>query len=205
MGLAVFTSSILLAFRTLCVYHGRSRTVVKLLLTVLALAMLAAWMQGVDEVTAFWDTGPGFAAYTTGRCNWTKVLSTYWVKYVITIVFDATVLLLTTYGIASMTGTSQLGLKSIHQGIVYFFLTFLANLIIAIFTLLNPSPSMSLLVAVPQSAICVVSASRLHCVLAAGSTIRPGTSTYVTIKQARAAKSALQEAISLPCQFNCPT
>lgn len=162
MGTTVFTSSSLLAFRTLCVFQGKYRNVIKGILAVLGIGMLAAWMQGVDDVSAFWDTSPGFAPYTEGRCHWTSVTNTYWVKYIITILFDATVLGLTTVGIARMAGTSKLGMALIQQGFIYFFLTFLANLIIAIFTLLQLSPSMSLLVAVPQSAICVICSCRLH-------------------------------------------
>jgi hypothetical protein len=172
MGTTVVTSSTLLAFRTLCVFQGKSKMIINCILGVLGLGMLAAWMQGVNDVSAFWDTSPGFAPYTEGRCHWTSVTNTYWVKYIVTILFDATVLGLTTVGIARMAGTSKLGMALIQQGFIYFFLTFLANLIIAIFTLLQLSPSMSLLVAVPQSAICVICSCRLHRELAESNTRR---------------------------------
>lgn len=165
MGFVTITSSILLACRTVCVFQGSARKAVSVILTVLSLCLIAAWMQGVTDVESAWDPS-GAQPWTTGACAFVDISMTYWVKYVVTIIFDLAVLCLTTYGIFRMNGSSHIGRVLIRQGLVYFIVTLVANLVITIMTTLKLSPLMSLLFAVPQSTTCVICACRLYIELA---------------------------------------
>lgn len=162
MGLVTFFSSTLLAFRTYCVYQGREQRIVLALLAVFSVGLLAAWMQGVEDVKSVWHPIDDVAQYKHGYCLYTGISETYWVKYLVTICFDAVILFMTTFGIARMAGRSSLGVKLINQGIIFFVMTFIANLTISVITLLRLSPSMSLVFAFPQSTICVLCSCRLH-------------------------------------------
>lgn len=165
MGLLVCLSSFLLAFRTVCVYQGAERKAVTIVLFVFGLGLVAAWMQGVTDVTSNW-VPEAATLWNHGACNYAAVKSTYWVKYVITIVFDLLVLVLTTVGILRMHGESRIGEILINHGLIYFVLTFAANIVITILTALQISPQMSLLTAIPQSAVCVLCSTRLYVNLA---------------------------------------
>lgn len=88
------------------------------------------------------------------------------VKYVVTIAFDLIVLALTIMGIANMSTNSRVGDIITNQGLIYFLLTLVANLIITILTALKLSPTMSLIAAIPQSTICVIASTRLYSQLA---------------------------------------
>lgn len=165
MGFTVICSSILLACRTVCVYEGPAQVLVSATLGLLTCGLAAAWMAGVTAVSVSWVPGGG-AAWTEGGCVWTAVRDDYWVKYVCTIVFDGIVLFLTIFGLVQMSGPSHIGAVLLRQGIVYFILTFIANLMITILTLLKLSPTMSLILAIPQSTVCVLCACRLYINLA---------------------------------------
>lgn len=179
MGIIVWTSSILLACRAVCVYSGSARTAVSIVLGVIACGVLAAWMQGVQAVTAEWLPEQA-QPWNEGGCTWLAVTKTYWVKYICTIIFDAVVLATTTIGILRMNGTSRIGEVLIRQGVLYFVFTLCANLAITILTLLDLSPTMSLMASVPQSAICVLCASRLYIQLANEASPRHASSHYTT-------------------------
>lgn len=165
MGLVVCSSSVLLACRTICVYHGTARKVVGAVLIVLSSGLLAAWMQDVNSVRAEWLVEQA-APWNTGACTWLEVSDTYFVKYICTIVFDAVVLILTTIGIMQMNGGSRIGTILIRQGILYFVLTFMANLSVTVCTLLQLSATMALFFSPCQSVICTICASRLYVQLA---------------------------------------
>lgn len=165
MGFTVICSSILLACRTVCVYEGPAQVLVSVTLGILTCGLGAAWMANVTAVSVSWVPGGG-AAWTEGGCVWTAVKDDYWVKYVCTIVFDGIVLFLTIFGLVQMSGPSHIGAVLLRQGIVYFILTFIANLMITILTLLKLSPTMSLILAIPQTTTCVLCACRLYINLA---------------------------------------
>ena len=65
-----------------------------------------------------------------------------------------------------MSTNSRIGDVLIQQGLLYFVLTLVANLIITILTILKLSPTMSLIAAIPQSTICVIASTRLYSQLA---------------------------------------
>lgn len=177
MGFTTITASILLACRTICVFHGTARTVVLGVVAVLAACLTAAWMQGVTDVTNRWDPASA-QLWTNGACVNLDIAMTYWVKYVVTIVFDAVILGLTIFGIVRMNGTSHIGKVLIRQGIAYFLLTFAANIIITVLTALKLSPLMSLFFAVPQATVCVICACRLYVELAEESKVTHLSSGY---------------------------
>jgi len=165
MGFVVILSSFLLACRTVCVYQGSARSTISIVLLIFGLGLSTAWMTGVLDVTASWQAEAA-SAWTTGGCVWTAVKPTYWVKYVVTIVFDLLVLVLTTIGILRMNGQSRIGDILIKHGLIYFILTFGANMVVTILTALQLSPTMSLVAAVPQSTVCVLCSTRLYIMLA---------------------------------------
>ncbi|PWN91794.1 hypothetical protein FA10DRAFT_265633 [Acaromyces ingoldii] len=179
MGAVVISCSLLLACRTVCVYNGTARTVVTTIICVFAAGLVAAWMEGVTAIQGQWT--PGASSWGEGACAWAGVKSTYWVKYVITIVFDFVVLVLTTVGIVRMSGGSRIGEILIRHGLIYFVLTLLANLVVTILTALQLSPTMSLSMAVPQSSICTIASTRLYVMLAEEAT--PRTNSGVTSSQ----------------------
>ncbi|UZJ52835.1 hypothetical protein CBS101457_002155 [Exobasidium rhododendri] len=164
MGFVVVCSSFLLACRTVCVYQGSARTCVTIILSIFGLGLLATWMVGVQDLTMVWSVEAA-TAYTKGACAWTAIRSTYWVKYVVTIVFDLLVLILTTVGIMRMNSSSRIGEILIKHGLIYFVFTFFINMVVTILTALQLSPTMSTLAAIPQSTVCVICSTRLYIML----------------------------------------
>lgn len=164
MGVIAVACSSLLAARTVCVYTGTARTVVSVVVGVALLAQTATWMAGVPDVTAQWLPAAA-APWSTGACGFTAVASQYSAKYFVTVFVDALVLILTTVGVVRM-GTSRIGEILVGQGIVYFVIVTVANLIVAILTVMQLSPLISLIGAVPSSAISIMAATRLYVYLA---------------------------------------
>lgn len=161
--IAIF-SSILLACRTVCVYQGTARKVVTVAVTIGALGLTAAWLAGVNDITMAWQE-PGLFPWQAGACGPINVPMRYFVKYLITILYDLFVLILTTVGVVRMSasGSSRIGSILVEQGLLYFLVTFLANFLVLIFTLLpNFPPIWNLYWAVPSSAVCVTASTRLY-------------------------------------------
>lgn len=165
--IAIF-SSILLACRTVCVFQGTARKVVTAAVTIGALGLSAAWLAGVNDIEMVWSE-PGAFPWQTGACGPAVVPMRYFVKYLITILFDLFVLILTTVGVVRMSasGSSRIGSILVEQGLLYFLVTFLANLLVLIFTLIPSLPSLwNLFWAVPSSAVCLTASTRLYVNLA---------------------------------------
>jgi len=80
MGLTVIMSSSLLAFRTIAIHQNKSRTIVKVVVLVAGLALTAAWMQGIKDVTAVWATAAA-SPWNSGACLWTAVKDTYYGEF----------------------------------------------------------------------------------------------------------------------------
>ncbi|CAD6978723.1 unnamed protein product [Tilletia controversa] len=162
MGLITVLCSILLACRTVCVYQDTPRKVVIVALSIFAMGLAAAWGQGVTSVGAVWVPGGG-KPWTEGACAFTEVARSYSYKYIVTILFDLTVLMLTVYGVYRLEGTTtKIGHVLIKQGITYFIVTCLVNALITGFTIAHLNPIMSLFLAVPVSAISVTASTRLY-------------------------------------------
>ncbi|CAO1621865.1 unnamed protein product [Sympodiomycopsis kandeliae] len=165
--IAIF-SSILLAARTVCVYQGNARKWVTAAVTIGAMGLAAAWLAGVNDIKMEWST-PGAYPWQDGACGPTMVHKRYFVKYLITILYDLFVLILTTVGVVRMSasGSSRIGAILVEQGILYFLVTFLANLLVLIFTLAPGLPPVwNLFWAIPSSAVALTASTRLYVSLA---------------------------------------
>ncbi|KAJ1032943.1 hypothetical protein NDA16_000222 [Ustilago loliicola] len=165
MGWIAVSSSMLLAFRAVCVYTGKARTVVSVVLVIMTLGLLAAWMEGVKDTEAAWVPNGG-NPWQDGACNFTYMSKQYAIKYIVTIVFDLVVMILTVVGVVRMSGGSRIGAVLIKQGIQYFLATFLINALVAGLTLANLNPVMSLIGAIPSATVCVMCSTRLYVHLA---------------------------------------
>lgn len=75
-----------------------------------------------------------------------------------------------------MNSSSRFGTLLVQQGIFYVVLTVLVNLTITVLTILQLSPTMSLIAAIPQSTICVIASTRLYSQLAQEASKRTVTS-----------------------------
>ncbi|KAK7441028.1 hypothetical protein VKT23_016809 [Stygiomarasmius scandens] len=146
---AVGLASINLSLRTIAVY-GNSKPLV----IVLVLIILGHWsliLQGVN-ITAAWD--PNARACVIVKTN-TKVLAA---TFVYSMCFDLIVFLLNLYKLylrreretASM-GASRLGKMIFGDGLIYFFIAFLSNVIATTFMLLNLNPVMSIIFNIPAA------------------------------------------------------
>jgi len=77
-----------------------------------------------------------------------------------TMSFDLIVLILTTIGLVMSPGRSSLWQLLFRQGIVYFFVAFVSNLIAATFLLLNLNPIMNIMFAIPAATATSIVACR---------------------------------------------
>ncbi|TKY85818.1 hypothetical protein EX895_005359 [Sporisorium graminicola] len=165
MGLITVSSSMLLAFRAVCVFGGRTRKTVSVLLGVMTLGLLAAWMEGVNDIEAAWVAGGG-NMWQEGACTFTHMSKQYAIKYIVTIIYDFVVMALTVVGVIRMNGGSRIGAVLVKQGFQYFLATFLINSLVAGLTLANLNPVMSLVCAIPSATVCVMCSTRLYVHLA---------------------------------------
>ncbi|PWN46971.1 hypothetical protein IE53DRAFT_390889 [Violaceomyces palustris] len=165
MGWITVSSSILLACRTVCVYGGRTRSVISAVLVLMTLGLTAAWMVGVPDGVSDWIPGGG-QPWTRGTCGFTSISPHYAIKYVVTIVYDLTVMVLTVIGVVRMNGGSRIGDVLIKQGILYFVATFVINGLVTGLTLAQLNPVMSLCGAIPAATVCVMCSTRLYVDLA---------------------------------------
>ena len=166
MGAITVCCSALLACRTTCVWQGKERTAVNIFLGIFTVGLAAVWMAGVHDVTVVWSSTAG-PAWTQGLCVITAVPPRYSAKYLVTIAFDLTVMVLTIVGIMRMQSEgTRLGQLLLSQGIVYFFATFVVNVIVCAFCLARLNPILSLAGAVPSSLVSMISATQLYIELA---------------------------------------
>lgn len=122
------------------------------------------------------------------------------VKYLLTIIFDLVVLVLTTVGIIRMEASSRIGDVIIKQGVIYFLLTLTVNVVITVLTILKLSPTMSLLAAAPQSMVCVVATTRLYRQLAEEAAPKSHISSFNSSGSGRFIKSSGSSDHTLPSQ-----
>jgi len=192
MGLITVCCSSLLAARTICVYAGTARKVVSAVLFVLGLALTATWMAGVPDVHVVWNPAAA-QPWSTGGCDYAKVETRYFVKYLVTIVFDFTVLILTIVGVRRM-GGPRIGAILVNHGLIYFFISTAANLVVCILTLLRLSPLMSLVAAVPSSCVSIMAATRLYVYLTDDT--RPRNGGAITASQLSSSTSSTTKKIA---------
>ncbi|KDQ11863.1 hypothetical protein BOTBODRAFT_113766 [Botryobasidium botryosum FD-172 SS1] len=195
MGIIIVccSSESLLAGRTVCVYSGTTRKVVSVVLIILGAALMVTWMAGVLDARVVW-TAAAAQPWSTGGCIYVKVETRYFIKYLATIIFNFTVLILTTVGVRRV-GSPPIGVILINHGLIYFLITTFANLVICILTLLRISPLMSLAGAVSSSCVSIMAATRLYVYLADETRPEDGSAT-TTHQLSPSVHSAPRRAIS---------
>lgn len=87
MGMAVITSSALLAFRTIVINNCNGTQIpVKAILGVAGMGLIAAWMHGVADVSAIWLV-TDIHQWATGVCLPSQIKETYFGEYSILLSF----------------------------------------------------------------------------------------------------------------------
>lgn len=106
----------------------------------------------------------------------TEVKTQYFVKYLLTILYDLAVLLLTVGGVVQMTrgGSSRIGTVLIEQGALYFLTVFVFNLPVLVLTAAQTGPLLSLFFAVPSAAVSLIISTRMYVQLANEAAHKPG-------------------------------
>lgn len=165
MGVVTISCSVLFAFRCICVWQGTARAVVGGFLSVITLGLVVAWMLGVPDISAAWIPGGG-AAWTDGGCTFTRVPMRYAVKFIVTLVFDILVTILTVAGVMRMTGGSRIGKVLVEQGFIYLMITLIFNVLLVGLTLARLNPVMSTIMAIPALTVSLIAATRLYVDLA---------------------------------------
>ncbi|EGO03675.1 hypothetical protein SERLA73DRAFT_130089 [Serpula lacrymans var. lacrymans S7.3] len=154
---AVGIASINLSLRTIAVW-SQNRYIV----SILVLIMLGHWsliLQGV-LLTAAWIPGSGCAIV---KSNNTVLAATF----IYSMCFDLVVLCLSTYKLAWTPMKSGSGARSklirmiFSDGLIYFFIAFVANLIATVFMILNLNAIMSVIFNVPAAVASTIVASRV--------------------------------------------
>jgi hypothetical protein len=149
---AIGLASINLSLRTMAVWSQN-----KYLVTFLVLVILGHWsllLHGI-LLTAVWV--PGTGCVISGTNN--RILA---ISFIYSMVFDFVVLCLTAFKLLSpRTGRSQLVKLIFQDGLIYFLIAFLANLLATIFMLLNLNAVMSIIANVPAAIASSIVACRV--------------------------------------------
>ncbi|KAF8652393.1 hypothetical protein AX16_004421 [Volvariella volvacea WC 439] len=144
-------ASINLSLRTMAVWSQRWYIIAPLV--VIILGHWSLLLHGV-VLKAEWQDGAGCVITGTN----TEVLSASWIY---TMAFDFIVLSLTAYKLLfPTTGRSRLVNLIFSDGLIYFAIAFLANMIATIFMLLNLNPVMSIIANVPAAVASTIVACR---------------------------------------------
>ncbi|KAL0959635.1 hypothetical protein HGRIS_011337 [Hohenbuehelia grisea] len=159
---AVGLASINLSFRTIALW-GSNRYII----AVLVLIILGHWsliLQGV-LLKAHWESSIG--ACVIDSTDNTILAATF----IYSMAFDLIVLLLSGYKLlhntqigtirTSLTSTSELGKMIFTDGLIYFFIAFVANLLASTFMILNLNPIMNVIFNVPAAVASTIVASRV--------------------------------------------
>jgi hypothetical protein len=157
---AVGLASINLSLRTIAVW-GNNRYIIGFL-TVIILGHWSLILQGA-LLTAVWD--PTANTCVIVKTNNTLLAATF----IYSMVFDLIVLALNVWKLAltspgagaSMRKGSSLAQLIFHDGIIYFFIAFLGNLIATIFMIMNLNPIMNVIFNVPSAIASTIVATRV--------------------------------------------
>ncbi|KZT23647.1 hypothetical protein NEOLEDRAFT_1157177 [Neolentinus lepideus HHB14362 ss-1] len=145
-------ASINLSIRTMAVWSQKWYIVVPLVLVI-----LGHWSMLLHGIllTAVWVPGEGCAITTTSN---TLLAATF----IYTMCFDLAVLCLMAWKLASpWKGRSALFKMIFADGLIYFVVAFLANMVATIFMLLNLNPVMSIIANVPAAIASTIVACRV--------------------------------------------
>ncbi|KAF8155569.1 hypothetical protein B0H34DRAFT_501421 [Crassisporium funariophilum] len=156
---AVGLASINLSIRTIAIW-GQNRYIIGMLVVVI----LGHWsliLQGV-QLKAVWIPGVGCAITETNNTILAAI-------FIYSMCFDLTVLLLNTYKLfglnahtkaSELMGRSRLTQMIFADGLIFFIIAFLANLIATVFMLLNLNQLMSVIFNVPAAVFSTIVATR---------------------------------------------
>lgn len=149
---AIGLASINLSLRTMAVWSKKWYIVVALVLVIMGHWSLL--LHGI-LLKAAWVPGQGCIITQTDN----KVLA---ITFIYSMAFDFLVLVLTGYKLLNPTGgRSRLVELIFNDGLIYFVIAFLANLIATIFMLLNLNPVMSIIANVPAAIASTIVATRV--------------------------------------------
>jgi len=149
---AIGLASINLSLRTMAVWSRRWFIVAPLVLIILGHWSLL--LHGV-LLKAVWLPGEGCVITQTDN----KLLA---ITFIYSMVFDFVVLILTGYKLLyPAAGRSKLVVLIFNDGLVYFAIAFLVNLLATIFMLLNLNPVMSIIANVPAAIASTIVAGRV--------------------------------------------
>ncbi|KDR80359.1 hypothetical protein GALMADRAFT_223241 [Galerina marginata CBS 339.88] len=149
---AIGLASINLSLRTMAVWSRRWYIVVPLVFIILGHWSLL--LHGI-LLKATWIPGQGCVITETDN----KILAA---TFIYTMAFDLAVLFLTAFKLLyPSTGRSKLVELIFNDGLIYFMIAFLANLLATIFMLLNLNPVMSIIANVPAAIASTIVAGRI--------------------------------------------
>ncbi|KAF8302623.1 hypothetical protein DL93DRAFT_2102570 [Clavulina sp. PMI_390] len=145
-------ASTLLMLRTIAVWNRRYFITVPLV--ILSLGQWGILFHGIATLRSSWNA-------VESACVVDAVPPVYVeLMYLYTMSFDLIVLVLTTVGLVMSPGRSSLWQLLFRQGIVYFFVAFLCNMICAIFLLLNLNAIMNIMFTIPAATFTAIVACR---------------------------------------------
>ncbi|EPS95625.1 hypothetical protein FOMPIDRAFT_1032786 [Fomitopsis schrenkii] len=147
---AVGLASINLSIRTMAVWSQRLYIVIPLVLVILGHWSLI--LQGA-QLTATWIPGTGCAIIKTNNV----VLAA---TFIYSMVFDLVVMILNLIKLWGRQKRSQLVAVLFKDGVIYFFIAFVANAIATSFMLLNLNPIMAIIFNVPAAIASTIVACR---------------------------------------------
>jgi len=146
------SASTLLMLRTIAVWNR-----VPLVTVPLVLASMGQWgllLHGIVIVRSSWSDVARACVVNAAQPVFMEAI------YLYTMSLDLIVLLLTVIGLAMSQNRSSLWQLLFRQGIIYFFVAFIANLLPAIFLVLNLNPIMNLVFSVPAAVASSIVACR---------------------------------------------
>ncbi|KAH9956269.1 hypothetical protein BC827DRAFT_1139822 [Russula dissimulans] len=151
-NIAIGMASINLSLRTVAVW-GQKWYIIAVLISI-SLGHWSLLLHGI-LLTAAWIPGQGCVITSTDS----KLLSA---TFIYSMVFDFTVLILTALKLVRPSGTkSRLVNMMFSDGLYYFIIAFLANLIATVFMTLNLNAVMSIIANVPAAIASTIAASRV--------------------------------------------
>ncbi|KAG8932921.1 hypothetical protein FRC02_000348 [Tulasnella sp. 418] len=151
-NIAIATASTLLMLRAIAIWSRNLWVVVPLV--ILGLGQWGILLHGVVTVRASWSD-------QLGSCLVTGTLPVFLrLIYIYTMTYDFIVLLVSSTGLVKTSNRSDLWGLLFKDGIVYFAVAFIANVIPTTFLLLNLNPAMNIITTVPACVATTVVACR---------------------------------------------
>ncbi|CAL1708774.1 unnamed protein product [Somion occarium] len=144
-------ASINLALRTMAIWNQSKYIVIPLV--VLILGHWSLILQG-GNLNAVWVAGQGCVIESTGN----KIFAA---QFIYTMCFDLIVLVLAGWRLAGPNGSqSRIGNLLFRDGLAYFVLALIGNIVVSVFEILNLNPVMNVMFNVPSIMIATIAATR---------------------------------------------